>query len=216
MGNANPTIPGWGAVEMSISRTLTWDDHGKTLYTVSGGDDPVEITLPAVADHDGFMVRVVQLTENLTILTTSTAGVYDKFLMPNTPGVTEKLEPGGRGFAFARVELRGFAGIGWLIVGGDGMWQDVDTSDNKFPLSGNFGGSGGNVVGFDANGQLSDGEVTIKNLATFSSIAMQSGVGSPNGVVEGWAGQTYQDTGTGDLYMNTDGVTAWVRIYDAP
>jgi hypothetical protein len=215
MGAANPAMPGWGCLDVSASLTLDWSHHGMTIRAISGGDDPVVITLPKVADFDKFQVRVMQLSENVQIVTTATGGVYDKFLMPNTPGLTEKIEPGGRGFAYARVEVFGDASAGWLVVGGDGVWEDSDTSDNRFVLGGNVGGAGGTVASYDTNGQLTDSPVDVKSVVTKSDMLL-TGSGSPSGVVEGFGGQMYQDTVTGDLYVNIDGSMAWVKFYDAP
>jgi hypothetical protein len=48
-----------------------------------------------------------------------------------------------------------------------------------------------------------------------STDIMASGVGSPDGSVEGWRGQTYLD-GTGNIYINYNGSTGWVMIYEVP
>lgn len=214
MGSVNPAVTGWGWINVSASTTLGWSHHGMTLGIVAAVDDPVEITFPKLADFDKFWVRLVQLSRIPKLLTTATGGVYDKFLMPNMPGATEKLEPVGRsGIAYARVEIFGRAGEGWLIVGGDGTWQDVDTPANVYPLGGNLVGTEDDLVTFDVNGKIKDSGVLSTGLVTTSN-AMTSGSGAPIGT--GFAGQWYRDTDNGDLYANVDGSTTWVKVYDAP
>jgi hypothetical protein len=185
MGSANPVQGGWNIVEVATSRTLTWDDHGKTIFTIAGDSDPVELTLPKVADFDKFWVRIVQWTKIPKLLTTATIGVYDKFLMPNMPGTTEKLEPASRGVALARLELLGRAGTGWVIVGGDGAWQDVDDTDIVYPLGGNLGGLPGDFVMFDDQGQLTDSGFSSRSVPLFFDFRGASKVTTGNATAGG-------------------------------
>lgn len=44
----------------------------------------------------------------------------------------------------------------------------------------------------------------------FTDIEPQWGVGDPNGSVTGARGQLYKQTDTGEMWINTDGATAWI------
>jgi hypothetical protein len=74
-----------------------------------------------------------------------------------------------------------------------------------------------NEIDFDNSIDPSATQGTAEKLTTFfkwvdANIGggLLSGVGNPNGLVPGLAGQSYYDTAAGIVYINTDGAMTWV------
>lgn len=164
--SGSPITPlSWDVVEYSTATTVGWTHHGKTLAAISGGDPTVVFTLPALTGADKLWIRVWQKSNDPEIDVAALSG--DLFEQPNcTLATVDKLCPEARGIPNAFVELLGLGGAPgkWLITGGSAVWIDVDVATDRFVL-GAMAGVNGNIVKFDANGQLKDSGVAVDHAA---------------------------------------------------